>query len=64
MPPLPQEILRCVQKLLDRVLFCAFCEDRGLLSAESLKHAFERRDPYNARATNDECTGHNIQLRF
>ena len=37
----PQEILRCIQKLLDRVLFCAFCEDRGLLPAESLKHAFE-----------------------
>src|ERR1022692_4559439 len=43
----PQEILRCIQKLLDRVLFCAFCEDRGLLPAESLKHAFEHRDPYN-----------------
>jgi hypothetical protein len=24
----PPEILRCTQKLLDRVLFCAFCEDR------------------------------------
>jgi hypothetical protein len=45
----PQEILRCIQKLLDRVLFCAFCEDRGLLPAESLKHAFEHRDPYNPR---------------
>jgi hypothetical protein len=45
----PQEILRCSQKLLDRVLFCAFCEDRGLLPAESLKHAFEHRDPYNPR---------------
>ena len=33
--------------MLDRVLFCAFCEDRGLLPAESLKHAFEHRDPYN-----------------
>ena len=43
----PPEILRCTQKLLDRVLFCAFCEDRGLLPAESLKHAFEHRDPYN-----------------
>ncbi len=41
------EILRCTQKLLDRVLFCAFCEDRGLLPAESLKHAFEQRNPYN-----------------
>ena len=43
----PPEILRCTQKLLDRVLFCAFCEDRGLLPAETLKHAFEHRDPYN-----------------
>jgi hypothetical protein len=43
----PPEILRCTQKLLDRVLFCAFCEDRGLLPAESLKHAFAHRDPYN-----------------
>ena len=32
----PSEILRCTQKLLDRVLFCAFCEDRGLLPAEGL----------------------------
>jgi len=43
----PPEILRCTLKLLDRVLFCAFCEDRGLLPAESLKRAFEHRDPYN-----------------
>jgi hypothetical protein len=43
----PPEILRCTQKLLDRVLFCAFCEDRGLLPAESLKRAFEQRNPYN-----------------
>jgi hypothetical protein len=43
----PPEILRCTQKLLDRVLFCAFCEDRGLLPAESLKHAFEQRNPCN-----------------
>jgi Putative transposase len=43
----PRETLRCIQKLLDRVLFCAFCEDRGLLPAESLKHAFEHLDPGN-----------------
>ena len=46
----PQEILRCIQKLLDRVLFCAFCEDRGLLPAESLKRAFEHRDAYNPKS--------------
>jgi hypothetical protein len=45
----PPEILRCIQKLLDRVLFCAFCEDRDLLPAKTLKHAFEHRDPYNPR---------------
>jgi hypothetical protein len=45
----PPEVLRLTQKLLDRVLFCAFCEDRGLLPAESLKRAFEHRDPYNPR---------------
>jgi len=45
----PQEILRCIQRLLDRVLFCAFCEDRSLLPAESLKRAFEHHDPYNPR---------------
>ena len=45
----PPEILRCTQKLLDRVLFCAFCEDRGLLPAKSLKSAFEHHDPYNPK---------------
>jgi len=28
---------------------CPYCEDRGLLPAESLKHVFEHRDPYNPR---------------
>ena len=45
----PPEILRCTQKLLDRVLFCAFCEDRGLLPANSLRSAFAHRDPYNPK---------------
>lgn len=45
----PPEVLHCTQKLLDRVLFCAFCEDRGLLPAESLKRAFEHKDPYNPK---------------
>ena len=44
-----QEILRCSQKLLDRVLFCCFCEDRGLLPAESVKSAFTHSDPYNPK---------------
>ena len=38
----PQDVLACTQKLLDRVLFCAFCEDRGLLP--------RRDDPQGLRA--------------
>jgi hypothetical protein len=45
----PQEILRCTQKLLDRVLFCAFCEDRHLLPGETVKGAFSHSDPYNPK---------------
>ncbi|MDA1054248.1 MAG: N-6 DNA methylase [Planctomycetota bacterium] len=42
-------ILSATQKLLDRVLFTAFCEDRGLLPDDTLKGAFEHTDPYNPR---------------
>jgi SAM-dependent methyltransferase len=45
----PQEILRSTQKLLDRILFCAFCEDRQLLPAETVQQAFIHRDPYNPK---------------
>lgn len=45
----PTEILRCTQKLLDRILFCAFCEDRGLLPADSVRSAFDHHDPYHPR---------------
>jgi hypothetical protein len=45
----PSEILRCTQKLLDRILFCSFCEDRGLLPANTVRGAFEHSDPYNPR---------------
>lgn len=46
---LPEILLLYTQKLLDRVLFIAFAEDRGLLPPETLKRAFEHRDPYNPR---------------
>lgn len=45
----PQEILRCTQKLLDRVLFCAFCEDRNLLPPDTVQRAFTHSDPYNPK---------------
>ena len=45
----PEEILRCTQKLLDRILFCSFCEDRVLLPPNTVRSAFEHNDPYNPR---------------
>jgi hypothetical protein len=43
------EMLSATQKLLDRVLFCAFCEDRGLLPVDTIQKAYEHRDPYHPR---------------
>ncbi len=45
----PRDVLASTQKLLDRILFCAFCEDRGLLPAETILKAYEHNDPYNPR---------------
>ncbi len=53
----PSEVLRCTQKLLDRILFCAFCEDRNLLPPETIKKAFEHQDPYNPRPIWDNFRG-------
>jgi len=39
------------QKLIDRVIFIAFCEDRGLLPPASLKRAWEQIRPF-AKVTN------------
>lgn len=43
----PLTVLGLTQKLLDRVLFVAFAEDRGLLPAETLKRALEHKDLYH-----------------
>lgn len=49
-PAVPREqILARTQKLLDRVLFVAFAEDRGLLPRDTIARAFEHRDPYNPK---------------
>jgi len=49
-PDVPRhDVLTCTQALLDRVLFCAFCEDRGLLPVDTLRKAYEHRDPYHPR---------------
>lgn len=44
-----EALIEPVQKLLDRVLFVAFAEDRGLLPQKSLKQAWSHHDPYHPR---------------
>ena len=44
-----EDLIEPVQKLLDRVLFVAFAEDRCLLPERTLTQAFAHRDPYNPR---------------
>jgi len=51
------QALGATQRFLDRVLFVAFCEDRGLLPADTLKRAWEHRDPYNPRPIWDNFRG-------
>ena len=50
----PRLVLACSQKLLDRILFVAFCEDRGLLPPETIRQAHAHRDPYNPRPLRDD----------
>jgi type I restriction-modification system DNA methylase subunit len=44
---LPTTLLGHAQTILDRVLFAAFAEDRGLIPRNTLARAYEHRDPYN-----------------
>jgi hypothetical protein len=49
-PDVPRaQALASTQKILDRVLFVAFCEDRGRLPAKTIERAYEHRDPYQPR---------------
>lgn len=43
----PLSAVRIAQTILDRILFIAFAEDRGLLRKASLKEAFETTNPYS-----------------
>ncbi len=48
----PLEIaIRIAQKIIDRIIFVAFCEDRGLLPANSISMAFSQLPPF-AQVTN------------
>jgi type I restriction-modification system DNA methylase subunit len=42
-----ETLIEPAQKLLDRVLFIAFAEDRGLLPPKSLAQAWTHRNPYS-----------------
>ena len=53
----PADLLAVTQKILDRVLFIAFSEDRGLLPAKSIASAFRHADPYNPRPIWDNFRG-------
>jgi len=53
----PADLLIVTQKILDRVLFIAFSEDRGLLPANSIANAFHHADPYNPRPIWDNFRG-------
>ena len=45
----PLDLISPAQKLLDRVLFVAFCEDRGLLPPKSIANAHNFIDPYERK---------------
>jgi hypothetical protein len=45
------DAIHIAQRLLDRIVFIAFCEDRGLLGADTIKRTWESIPPYY-RVTN------------
>src|SRR6185295_890823 len=51
------DILSRTQTILDRILFSAFSEDRGLLPPNTIRNAYEHSDPYNPRPIWDNFRG-------
>jgi len=45
----PLKLLAATQKMLDRILFIAFCEDRDLLPREIIAKAYTHQDDFNPR---------------
>ena len=43
----PLDLLPHAQTILDRVLFCAFAEDRQLIRNETIVHALDAKNPYD-----------------
>ncbi|MEA3292480.1 MAG: N-6 DNA methylase, partial [Pseudomonadota bacterium] len=54
---LPETLIHPAQKLLDRMLFIAFAEDKALLPANTFARAYEHRDPYNPRPVFENFKG-------
>ncbi|WP_016951949.1 Eco57I restriction-modification methylase domain-containing protein [Anabaena sp. PCC 7108] len=48
-PNSDQVLIEKAQKTLDRILFIAFCEDRGLLPEKTITKAHDSKDIYNPR---------------
>ena len=48
-PTANRVLIEKAQKTLDRVLFIAFCEDKGLLPRNTLSNAHDHTDQYNPR---------------
>ena len=55
MPPL--RAVQLAQTILDRVLFVAFAEDKRLLKKDTLKEAFETKNPYSPQPAWDNFKG-------
>lgn len=53
----PENLIAPAQKLLDRILFIAFAEDKGLIPDASIQKAYEHQDPYNPRPTYQNFIG-------
>ena len=53
----PLEAVEISQTILDRVLFIAFAEDKGLLKKDTLKEAFELQNPYSPQPAWDNYKG-------
>lgn len=49
--------VRLAQTVLDRVLFVAFAEDKGLLKPATLKDAYETKNPYSPQPAWDNFKG-------
>ncbi|MCC7086968.1 MAG: hypothetical protein IT427_18365 [Pirellulales bacterium] len=58
------QAIEYVQRLFDRIIFIAFCEDRGLLGEGSIKSAYEKLPPSFAQVTNPRWQNFKALFRY